>query len=137
MIKDIVPSDYEAELASNAYIMSLVSIIAGFPLPFFNLLATVIFFLLNRSYFVRWHTTQAMLSQLIVFFINSFGFWWTISIIFWDEKLSIPYILYLSFILIFNIIELIATIYAAIETRKGQHSQWWVLGGITSLLCKP
>ena len=46
-----------------------------------NLLATLIFYLGNRkgTYFVRWHCTQALLSQLSLLFMNSFGFWWTIE----------------------------------------------------------
>ena len=37
------PSEHEAEKASNSYLMSLIAIIAGLPLPIINLLATLIF----------------------------------------------------------------------------------------------
>ena len=82
------PGEHEAEAASNSYLMSLIAIIVGLPLPIINLIATLIFYIGNRkgTYFVRWHCTQALLSQLSMLFINSFGFWWTISIIFTDEK---------------------------------------------------
>ena len=43
------PDDYEAEKASNSYLMSVVAVIAGLPLPIINLVATAIFFLGNRK----------------------------------------------------------------------------------------
>jgi hypothetical protein len=132
------PSEHEAESASNSYLMSVIAIIIGLPLPIVNLIATAIFFLGNRksTYFVRWHCTQALLSQLSMFFINSFGFWWTVSIIFSDETISNSYIGYIISVIIFNIIEFITTIYTAIQTRKGIHIQWLFFGELTQLICK-
>jgi hypothetical protein len=40
-------------------------------------------------------------------------------------------------IFFFNLTELIATIYTAIQTRKGKHIHWWFYGDLTQLLCKP
>ena len=133
-----IPNDHEAEKASNSYLMSLIAIIAGLPLPIINLIATLIFYLGNRkgTYFVRWHCTQALLSQLSLLFINSYGFWWTISIIFNDETISNKYIAYIFSALIFNLIEFISTIYTAIQTRKGIHIEWWFYGSMTNLICK-
>ncbi len=133
------PGEHEAEKASNSYLMSLVAVLAGLPLPILNLLATLFFFLANRkgTYFVRWHCIQALLSQLSLLFMNSFGFWWTISIIFTDEKVSSNYIAYIITVLLFNIIEFIATINTAIKTRKGIHVSWWFYGDLTDLICKP
>ena len=138
-ITQLHPSEHEAEKASNSYLMSLIAFIAGLPIPIINLLATLIFYLSNRngSYFVRWHCTQALLSQLSVLFMNSVGFWWTISIIFTEEKITNKYIAYIITIVIFNLIEFIATIYSAIKTRKGIHVEWWFYGGLTNLICKP
>ncbi len=132
------PDDHEAEKASNSYLMSVIAIIAGLPLPIINLIATLIFFLGNRksAFFVRWHCTQALLSQLSVFAINTIGFWWTISIIFTDETISNQYIAYIIMAFIFNLIEFIATIYAAIQTRKGIHVEWWFYGPLTNKICK-
>ena len=131
--------EHENEKASNSYLMSLVALIAGLPLPIINLIATLIFYLGNRksTYFVRWHCTQALFSQLSVVIMNSFGFWWTISIIFRDEIITDNYIAYMLTVLIFNIGEFIATIYTAINTRKGVHVEWWFYGDLTNLICKP
>lgn len=132
------PGEHEAETASNSYLMSLIAIIVGLPLPIINLIATLIFYVGNRkgAYFVRWHCTQALLSQLSMLFINSYGFWWTISILFTDEIISTNYIAYMIVALIFNIVEFITTIYTAIKTRKGIHVEWWFYGSLTSLICK-
>ena len=132
------PGEHEAEKASNSYLMSLIALIVGLPLPIINLLATLIFYLGNRkgTYFVRWHCTQALLSQLSMLFINSFGFWWTISIIFTEETITSKYIAYMIVALVFNLSEFIATIYTAIQTRKGIHVEWWFYGNLTNLICK-
>jgi uncharacterized Tic20 family protein len=132
------PEEHEAEKASNSYLMSLVAIIAGLPLPIINLIATLIFYLGNRksSYFVRWHCTQALLSQLSMLFINSYGFWWTVSILFTEEKVTNNFIAYLIAAFIFNLAEFIATIYTAIQTRKGIHVEWWFYSNLTHLVCK-
>ncbi|HEX5668981.1 MAG TPA: DUF4870 domain-containing protein [Chitinophagaceae bacterium] len=132
------PTEHEAEKASNSYLMSLVAAIAGLPLPIINLIATFIFYMGNRrgTYFVRWHSTQALLSQFSLLFMNSFGFWWTVSIMFSDAVITNYYIAYVITVLLFNLAELIATIYSAIRTRKGEHVQWWLYGDLTNMICR-
>lgn len=132
------PHDSDAEKASNSYLMSLLALLVGMPLPIVNLIATFIFYLGNRkaNYFVRWHCTQALLSQLSVLFLNSYAFWWTISIMFTDESVSNSYFAYVITLGLFNLFEFVSTIYTAIEVRKGKHVRWWVIGHITDLLCK-
>lgn len=133
------PYDHEAEKASNSYLMSLVAIVAGLPLPILNLMATFFFYIANRkkTYFVRWHCMQALLSQIALLCMNSVGFWWTISIIFSSEHASNRYFAYLFTIIIFNILEFISTIYCAVQTRKGKHVEFWFFGNLTNLICKP
>lgn len=136
--KDYSVNEYEAEKASNSYLMSLVAIIVGLPLPIINLIATFIFWYSNRksTFFVRWHCTQALLSQVIMLSINSVAFWWTISIIFLNEEFTSQYMAYLITVIAFNLVEFIATIYAAIQTRKGRHVEWWFFGELTNLICR-
>ena len=133
------PAEYEAEKASTSYLMSLLALVVGLPFPIINLIATILFFLMNRksTYFIRWHCTQALLSQCTLLMMNSYGFWWTISIMFGPESITNKYIAYIFVILIFNISEIIATIYSAIQTRKGKHVEWWFYGTLTNLICKP
>ena len=132
------PGEHEAEAASNSYLMSLIAIIVGLPLPIVNLIATFIFYLGNRksTYFVRWHCTQALLAQLSMLFINSYAFWWTISIIFKEQPITSNYIAFLIVAIIFNLTEFITTIYTAIQTRKGVHVEWWFYGTLSNIICK-
>lgn len=135
----IPPGEHEAERASNSYLMSLIAIMGGLPLPIMNLLATLIFWIGNRkgTYFVRWHCMQALLSQASFLAMNSVGFWWTISVMFTLEKdITNNYIAYMITIFVFNVVEFIATMYTAIQTRKGIHVEWWFYGGLTNLICK-
>ena len=132
------PLDSELERASNSYLMSLVVVLAGLPLPILNLLASVFFYLGNRKSppFAKWHCTQALLAQLSMFFFNAIGFWWTISIFFDDEKVSNYYIGYMITIVVFNLIEFITTLYLATQTRKGYHVEMYFVSDITNLICK-
>jgi hypothetical protein len=129
------PNDYESEKASNSYLMSVIAIMVGLPLPIINLVATLIFFLGNRkgTLFVRWHCTQALLSQFFIVIMNGVGFSWTMSIIFGSNVVTNGYIGYLITIFTFNLYEFIVTIYAAIVTRKGKHIEWWIFGPFTNL----
>jgi uncharacterized Tic20 family protein len=132
------PGEHESETASSSYLMSLIAIIVGLPLPIVNLIATLVFYLSNRksTYFVRWHCTQALLSQLSMLFINSVGFWWTISIIFSDETITNNYLAYIITAIVFNLTEFLATIFTAVQTRKGIHVEWWFYGPLTNIICK-
>lgn len=136
---EYTPYDDEAEKASNSYIMSLLAIMAGLPLPIINLAATFIFYLGNKksTYFVRWHATQALLSQFSLLFMNSAAFWWTIDIISQNSQITTPYISYMLTVLTFNLGEFVITIYTAIQTRKGIHVKWWFYGELTDQICKP
>ena len=134
------PTESEAEKASNSYLMSLMAIMVGFPLPIINLMATLFFYIANRksTYYVRWHCIQALLSQLSLFVINTIGFWWTISVLVReDEHISNPYLAYIITVFVINVVELAMTIAAAIKTRKGQHVSWWFYGSLTQMICKP
>lgn len=131
-------NDSEAEKASNSYLMSLVAIIAGLPLPIINLIATFIFYLANQrsTPFVRWHCTQALFSQLSLVIINSIGFWWTFTILFEERVINNDYVAYMIILFIFNLLEFIATIYTAIQTRKGIHVKWWFYGDLSNSIVK-
>lgn len=134
-----IPREHELEAASNSYLMSLLAAMAGLPFPIINLLATVIFYLANKcnTYFVRWHCTQALISQVPLFFTNSVLFWWTIRVLLGWTPLSSFYFAYLFTVVLFNVIDFIATIHTMIAVRRGRQVEWYVYGGITHLICKP
>lgn len=132
------PNESELERASNSYLMSLVAVIGGLPLPILNLLASLFFYLGNRKStpFVKWHCTQNLLSQFGLFFLNSTGFWWTFSIVFDDEKVTNYYVGYMITLVLFNLVEFISTIILASKTRKGIHAELFLFSDLTNLIIK-
>ena len=132
------PHESELERASNSYLMSLVAVIGGLPLPILNLMASIFFYLGNRksTAFVKWHCTQALVSQLGLFFFNSDGFWWTVSVLFYDETATNYYFAYIITLVIFNLIEFFSTLIIATKVRKGQHTEFFFFGEVTNLICK-
>jgi hypothetical protein len=132
------PDDYENETASNSYLMSLVVIMVGLPLPIVNVVASAIFYFANRAstLFVRWHCTQMLLAQGFTLPVNAAGLYWTLGIIFDRTTVSNRYIAYILTIVLFNLAEFIATVYSAIQTRKGKHVVWWFFGSLTETLVK-
>ena len=114
------PHESELERASNSYLMSLVAVIGGLPLPILNLMASIFFYLGNRksTAFVKWHCTQALVSQLGLFFFNSAGFWWTMSILFQDGEATNYYFAYIITLVVFTVFSLVAF---KTETFKWNH----------------
>lgn len=137
-MNNYIPTERECEKSSFAYLMSLFIFFFGVPLPIINLLVVVFFYLMNKNetYFIRWHCMQCMLSQVPVFFINTILFWWTVSILFFDAAFSYGYFIYLMLAALFNIIEMIIVIYAAIDVRKGNDIRWYAISAITDRLVK-
>ncbi len=131
------PTEEEREKASNCYLMSLLSIIIGLPLPIINLIAALIFYLANRksTYFVRWHCIQSLLSQITIFLINSYTFWNTFNIVFGEKEINNDYIALVIVAILVNIFELITNIVSALKVKKGKHIEWWFFSSLTDLLC--
>ena len=69
-------------------------------------------------------------------FINSYGFWWPIRILFSTAVITDEYIAYMLTVALFNLLEITATIYTAMKVRKKKHLEWWLIGSITNLVCK-
>ncbi len=131
----IHPSEYEQ--ASNGYLMAIVAVIVGVPLPVINIIASFIYYLgnLKSSYFVRWHCIQAILAQTVMIPFNSVAVGWTISIILNNREVTIYYGIYLFAVILFNIIEFFAVIITASKVGKGQNVRWFLIANITDLLC--
>ncbi len=132
-------SDEDAEKASYAYLISTVLLMVGLPFPLLNMIATLIFFLANRkkNYFVRFHSLQSLLSQILIVIGNSIGIIWTINIFLENTLLSNSYFGYIFTLIFFNIVEFVASLYATIQTRKKADTRYFVFGPLTELLCKP
>ncbi len=130
-------SEYEA--ASYSYLMSLGVVMVGLPFPLINLVATFFFYFANRKkpYFVRWHCTQALISQIPLFVTNCILFWWTVNILLGTIPFSSLYFAYLFTVILFNVLEYIVTISSAIKVRRGEKVEWYLFGELTNMVCKP
>lgn len=134
------PNENEKEMASYSYLMSVVVVLMGMPLPIINVIASTMFYLANRKsgYFIRWHCIQTLVSQLSLVAVNSISFWWTINIFLLNKKdITTPYIAYIIMVVLVNIVEIISTIFTATKVRNGKHVSWWFYGDLTNLICKP
>jgi uncharacterized membrane protein len=129
----------EAEKASYAYLMTTLIVIIGLPMPIINVIGSVFFYFANRrkTYFVRFHCMQSMLSQLSVVPINLIAVSWTVVIITSDYSVTNYYIGYIMTVVAFNIIEFISSIYAAVQVRKRIDVRFWLFGALTERIYKP
>jgi hypothetical protein len=89
----------------------------------------------TKTWFIRWHSLQALLSQTVIAGINSYGMYWSLNILLSDETISNSYIAYILTAILFNLLELIGTIYAAVQTRSGYHVSFLFFGPLTDLFC--
>lgn len=137
-IENVVPYEDEKERASNCYVMSLVAVMIGLPMPIINLAATGIFYLMSRkgTFFVRWNSIQALVSQVPLFIMNNILFWWTIRILFCYTDLSSAYIAYFITVNLYNIYDFVETVRSAVQTRKGKIHKWYLYSTITDKICK-
>lgn len=128
------PSEYEK--ASNGYLMAVVAVIAGLPLPIINVIASLLYYLGQRksSYFVRWHCIQAILAQTVMVPFNSFAVAWTISLFINEETPNMYFIMYVLFVLVFNIVEFFTVIITASQVGKGKNVRWFLIANITDAL---
>ena len=123
--QQIFEEDFEK--ASNAYLMSLVSLMISFPLPIVNLIATTLYVNFNRreNDFVRWHCYQALFSQVFLVFFNSPSLYFIVKYYLKEEWPPIPIMVFIGFVVLLNIVEYIATAYAASVVRNGRNIRWW------------
>ena len=137
-VEDVAPREDEKERASNCYVMSLVAVMIGLPMPIINLLATGIFYLMSRkgTFFVRWNAIQALVSQVPLFIMNNILFWWTVRILFCFTDLSSAYIAYFITVNLYNVYDFIETARSAVITRKGGVHRWYLYSTITDKMCK-
>ena len=133
MIERTIYEEYELEGASNSYLMSVVFLTFALPLPLINLIATWVFYHANKknSEYIKWHSIQALLSQVSLFIINTILFVWAVLLFFQVYAIDNYFIAYGITVFLFNTWEFISTIDAAIKTRKGVHVKWFFYGDLT------
>jgi len=120
----------DREDAMSGYLMMFASIGAGIPLPVINLIAGIIYFYIsrNKSPFVRFHATQAVLSQLPTSLLNAGLIFWLIRIFFFDYELNDYFKIYAVIVGFLNISYFGFSIWAAVQARKGRMYYFLFIG---------
>lgn len=123
----------EKEDAMGAYFMMFASVAIGLPLPILNLLASFIYYYLNKSkgLYVKFHTLQALLSQLPVSLLNSVGVFWLIRIFVLDMDFSNYFAGFMALIVVSNLTYLVFSIIGAVKARKGNFYYFWFFGPLS------
>jgi uncharacterized membrane protein len=119
------PSDIpirEKEDAMGAYLMMFAALGAGLPLPFINVLASVIYYFIHRKHgpFVKFHLIQSLWSQLPLSLLNGVIVVWTIRNFMQNEGFDNLYLGLLLSVIVFNIIYIIFSLIAAMQARQGR-----------------
>ncbi len=115
-------SKREKEDAMGAYLMMFASMGAGLPLPIINLIASVIYFVVNKkkSRFVKFHAYQSLLSQFPTSLINGAGVFWASQIFIFDNlEVTDMFKGYILMAIILNLLYFIFSIIGAIKARAG------------------
>lgn len=113
----------EKEDAMGAYLMMFAAIGAGLPLPIINLIASVIYYFVQKrnSRFVRFHSLQSLWSQIPTTLINAGAMYWTLQIFLFDNlKITDMYYGYLIMLVILNLAYFAFSIVGAVKARNGK-----------------
>lgn len=123
----------DREDAMSGYLMMFASIGAGIPLPVINLIAGIIYFYIsrNKSPFVRFHTTQAVLSQVPTSLLNAGLVFWIIQIFFYDSLMDNQFKIYAIVVGLLNLSFFVFSIVAAVKARKGKMYFFFIIGKIS------
>lgn len=114
-------TEREKDDAMGAYLMMFASLAIGLPIPLVNLIASVIYFLVNRktSTFVAFHALQALLTHIPVVLLNAGVVAWIIVNI--ASKNVVPvFFWYLFFTILVNLAWIVWSIVALIHANKGR-----------------
>ena len=127
-------SQRERDDAMGAYLMMFAALGAGLPLPIINLIAAVIYYYVNKkaARFVRFHTHQALISQVPTTLMNAIALFWGLRIAFSDEwSLTNIYKGYLVAVVLANLLYFIFGIVAAVKAHHGKMYYFLLFGKIS------
>jgi uncharacterized membrane protein len=120
----------EKEDAMGSYMMMFAAVGAGLPFPFLNLVASVIYYYINKDKgrFVLFHLMQSLFSQIPVTLINSVAVVWGVSFLIRSTPLTATYKGFLAMAIILNVAYFIFSIVAAVKARRGEFYYFPVFG---------
>ncbi|HSV91425.1 MAG TPA: DUF4870 domain-containing protein [Desulfobacterales bacterium] len=119
-------SQREKDDAMASYLMMFASWAVGLPLPLVNLIASVVYYAVNRkaSKFVAFHSLQSLLSQVPVSLLNAGIVGWGIGLLVKGDAGDglWPFLGYVFFAVAVNILYLVFSIVALVQANKGRFS---------------
>jgi uncharacterized membrane protein len=115
-------SDDEKDTSMGAYLMMFATWIIGLPLPFLGLIASLIYYVINRknSPFIGFHSYQALLLHIPISVYNGFFIIWGILVAAEVFGGRLFLILGLSVFLLANLTYIIMSIVGAVYAKKGR-----------------
>jgi uncharacterized membrane protein len=116
-------STREKDDAMGAYMMMFASVAIGMPLPILNLVASFIYYMINKkkSRFVAFHSLQAMLSSLGINIINTVAVIWIIILfISNDFNFTKDFMVFGILAIILNIVYFIVSLISTVKAKRGE-----------------
>lgn len=115
-------SEREKEDAMGAYLMMFAAWGIGLPLPLLNLIAALIYFMVNRkaSRFVAFHAHQALTSQVPVSLLNAGLIGWFVGIALTGFHFVPAFFIALIFVGLVNVADIVYSLIATVKARKGR-----------------
>jgi len=115
-------TERERDDAMGAYLMMFASLAIGLPIPLVNLVASVIYFLVNRktSPFVAFHAHQALLTHIPVVLLNAGVVAWLIVNLATQAGFHPGFFWYLFFTVAVNLAYIAWSIVALVHAHKGR-----------------
>jgi uncharacterized membrane protein len=122
--------DRDKEDAMGAYLMMFASLAIGLPIPLVNLIASVIYFFVNRknSLFAAFHSLQALLTHIPVVLLNAGMVGWLIGNLVVKAGYAPGFFWYLFFTILANLAYIIWSIVALVRARKGRFVYFPLIG---------
>jgi uncharacterized membrane protein len=115
-------TESEKEDAMGAYLMMFAGLGMGLPLPFINLVASVIYYFVNRrkSRFVAFHSLQSLLEQIPVTIVNAGLVTWLVVILVTGMHFRPAFFVALVFVVLVNVTDIVISVVGLIRARKGR-----------------
>jgi uncharacterized membrane protein len=121
----------EKEDAMGSYLMMFAAVAVGLPLPVINLIASFIYYFINRkkSRFIHFHALQSLLSQIPTTIINWALIIWSVAILLKEDwKLTPEFWGYAIFCGVSTFLYFIVSLIAAFKARQGKMYYFLLFG---------
>jgi uncharacterized membrane protein len=122
----------EREDAMGAYLMMFASLAAGLPLPIINLVASIVYYFVNREKgkFVHFHCLHSLYAQIPSSLLNAGGMFWGLRIVFDILPFDDTFKAYLIVVALANLLYFAFSIVAAVRARQGRFFYFVFFGKI-------